>query len=202
MEPSDILLLQERRRCSSIVKSNQVEKELRKSSQCPRARLSRNHISEISISEGEVIKGKSLIKQAATSQFQHLFQEDGSSDEDLAVDFLSNIPSLVTTDLNDGLLKPFIEKEIVEVIWSMEPDKAPRPDGFTIHFYRACWNVIKLDLLNMVKAFQKKAKVGGCTNSTFLALIPKEVNPETFDRFWPISLCNASYKILTKLLAN
>ena len=54
----------------------------------------------------------------------------------------------------------------------------------------------------MVTAFQKKAKVGGCTNSTFLALIPKEVNPSSFDRFRLISLCNASYKILAKLMAN
>ena len=44
--------------------------------------------------------------------------------------------------------------------------------------------------------------MGGSTNSTFLALIPKEVNPSTFERFRPISLCNSSYKILAKLLAN
>ena len=44
--------------------------------------------------------------------------------------------------------------------------------------------------------------MGGCTNSTFLALIPKEVNPSSFDRFRIISMCNASYKILAKLLAN
>ena len=54
----------------------------------------------------------------------------------------------------------------------------------------------------MIKAFQVKAKVGGCTNSTFLALIPKEANPSSFDRFRPISLCNSSYKILSKLLDN
>ena len=42
----------------------------------------------------------------------------------------------------------------------------------------------------------------GITNSTFLVLIPREVNPTTFDRFRPISLCNASYKILSKLLVN
>ena len=54
----------------------------------------------------------------------------------------------------------------------------------------------------MVKSFQKKAKVGGCTNLTFFALILKEVNLETFDRFQPISLCNASCKTISKLLAN
>ena len=44
--------------------------------------------------------------------------------------------------------------------------------------------------------------MGGCTNSTFLVLILKEVNRSYFDRFRPIPLCNASYKIIAKLLAN
>jgi mannosylglycoprotein endo-beta-mannosidase len=42
----------------------------------------------------------------------------------------------------------------------------------------------------------------GRTNSTFPTLIPKETNHVSFDRFKPISLCNASYKIISKLLAN
>ena len=117
-------------------------------------------------------------------------------------DFLSNIPSLVSVEVNAGLVKPFTEKEIMDVIWAMEPDKAPGPDGFSIHFYRVCWNIIKHDLFCMISSFLKKSKFGGCTNSTFLALIPKEVNPSSFDRFRPILLCNASYKILAKLLAN
>ena len=82
----------------------------------------------------------------------------------------------------------------------MKPDNAPDPNGFSIHFYRIYWTVIRKDLLRMVKYFQAKAKVGEYTNSTFLALIPKEANPSSFDRFRPISLCNASYKIISKLL--
>jgi len=84
----------------------------------------------------------------------------------------------------------------------MNPNKAPGPDGFTIHFYRICWDIIKTDLIRMIKGFLQKAKLGGSTNLTFLALIPKESNPASFDRFRPISLCNASYKIIAKLLAN
>ena len=113
-----------------------------------------------------------------------------------------NVPSLVNDEDNYDLMNPFTKQEIVDVIWAMEFDKAPGLDGFSIHFYKACWPIIKLDLILMVISFQIKVKVGGCTNSTFLALIPKEVNPSSFDRFRPISLCNASYKILAKLLAN
>jgi hypothetical protein len=44
--------------------------------------------------------------------------------------------------------------------------------------------------------------MGGATNSSFLALIPKEHGASTLDRFRPISLCNTSYKIMAKIIAN
>ena len=53
----------------------------------------------------------------------------------------------------------------------------------------------------MIWWVQRKGKLGGFTNSTFLALIPKENRPSSFSRFHPISLCNSSYKILTKIIA-
>jgi hypothetical protein len=43
--------------------------------------------------------------------------------------------------------------------------------------------------------------LGGATNSTFLALIPKDSNPSKFSRFFP-SVCKSSYKILTKFSQN
>ena len=128
-----------------------------------------------------MVKGFSQIKQLAKAHFQNLCREDDSSNSDYTSDFLSNIPSLVSKEENDELMQPFSEQEIIDVIWSMEPDKAPCLDGFSFHFYRICWTIIRKDLLRMIKAFQLKSKVGGCTNSTFLALIPKEVNPSTFD---------------------
>lgn len=117
-------------------------------------------------------------------------------------DFLAHIPSLISPEDKSDLCKPVSEEEIIKVIWSMDSDKAPGPDGFTIHFYKVCWDIIKHDLQKMIRGFMTKAKVGGSTNSTYLALIPKDSNPETFARFRPISLCNASYMILKKLLAN
>jgi hypothetical protein len=48
---------------------------------------------------------------------------------------------------------------------------------------------------------QKLGRLGGSTNSSFLALVPKESIPSSFNRFHPISLYNASYRIMTEIVA-
>ena len=53
----------------------------------------------------------------------------------------------------------------------------------------------------MIWYSQNTNKLGGSTNSSFLALIPKEKGANSFNRFKPISLCNTSYKIITKIIA-
>eukprot|EP00253_Pinus_taeda_P031381 PITA_31381 len=167
-----------------------------------RARLSRNYIAEIKTATGQTYKGFQQVKETAEIHFQNLYNPDAQGEEVDDAEFLTHIPSLISPEDNSDLCKPVSKEEIIKLIWSMDSDKAPGSDGFTIHFYKVCWDIIKYDLQKMVRGFMNKDKVGGSTNSTYLALIPKDSNPKTFARFRPISLCNASYKILAKLLAN
>jgi len=115
---------------------------------------------------------------------------------------LTNIPELVSEAENNKLNQDITEEEIVKAIWSLDPDKSPGPGGFPNIFYRSYWGTIKWDLKKMINYTLHKQKVRGETNSTFLALIPKESNPSNFSRFHPISLCNSSYKRFTKIIVN
>ena len=56
--------------------------------------------------------------------------------------------------------------------------------------------------MRLVRKSQNCTKLGGATNSAFLALRPKEKRASSFARFRPISLCNIGYKIITKVMAN
>jgi len=108
----------------------------------------------------------------------------------------------ISKQIKDSLTKEIDEEEVSRSVWALQPDKAPGPDGFPICFYQTFWGIIKKYLIKMLKWTQRKCKVGGYTNATHLALIPKENRPSSFARFRPISLCNSSYKILSKVIAS
>lgn len=164
------------------------------------ARKLRNNVCSILDKEGNQQNTQEAIRNAATEFYRDLLTETkGEEDYD---DLLQHLPKGLTRDMNDSLNKEIEEEEIRSAIWTLNPDKAPGPDGFPICFYRAFWGLIKKDLIKMIRWIQQKGKIGGYTNATFLALIPKENRLSSFSRFRPISLCNASYKILSKILAS
>jgi len=149
--------------------------------------------------EGNRYSAQEAIKEAATKHFGKLLTEDKDAEDYSSM--LQYLPKGVTQEMNNNLRKEVEEEEIKTAIWSLHPDKAPGPDGFPICFFREYWSMIKKDLIKMIRWVMKKGKMGGFTNSTYLALIPKENRPSSFSRFQPISLCNSTYKIISKILA-
>eukprot|EP00253_Pinus_taeda_P009681 PITA_09681 len=158
-----------------------------------------NQIDKILV-EGKELTEQEEIKEAAHNHFKSLLTANVQPMD--SVDFLLSVDCKISGQQNNDLEKQVSEEEVREATWSMQPDKAPGPYGFTISFYRAHWDIIKKDLIRMVKNVFKKIKMGENTKSSHLALIRKESNPLSFDRYRPISLCNVSYKIVTKILAN
>lgn len=162
-------------------------------------RRPRNQIEKIQV-EGQEIRGIEEIKKEAHNHYKNLLS--ASHQQVDSEEFLQQIKKKISEQQNRDLDKEVTEEEIREAVWSLHPEKALGLDGFTIAFYRNHWETIKKDLVRMIKNVFKKYKVGGNTKASFLVLIPKESNPISLDRYRPISLCNSSYKIITKILAN
>ena len=100
------------------------------------------------------------------------------------------------------LSQPISEEEVYKDVWTLHLDKALVPDGFSINFYRKRWPTIKKYLIKMLNWTRDKEKIRGATNSSFLSLIPKDKNPTSIKCFRPISLCNSSNNILTKIISS
>ena len=84
----------------------------------------------------------------------------------------------------------------------MANGKAPGPDGFTVDFFKACWDIVKEDIWEVVEDSRLSSSILKSLNSMFIALIPKEKDACTPSKFRPIALCNVVYKIISKFMAN
>lgn len=84
----------------------------------------------------------------------------------------------------------------------MGANKALGPDGFTIGFYKAHWDIIGPSVANAVLDFLNGGHMPEGVNQTTIVLIPKTKHPQDLKNFRPISLCNVIYKICSKVLAN
>ena len=71
---------------------------------------------------------KDLLAPAPNDQPSHVLTEE----------MLSTIPSLITSQDNAFLIRPFTLVEIKDVVFSMSSDKALGPDGFTAGFFQKC----------------------------------------------------------------
>lgn len=79
--------------------------------------------------------------------------------------------------------------------------KAPGPGAFPSILYHNAWHLIKPPIQHMVLEFFQKAHSLRHINHTNIVLIPQKVNVFNPKDFCLISLCNVSYKIISKILA-
>ncbi|KAH0697937.1 hypothetical protein KY289_015419 [Solanum tuberosum] len=70
---------------------------------------------------------------------------------------LQHLPTLVTLKKNQKLQEMPTLEELKQVVFAMNPNSAPGPDGIGGKFYQACWTIIKEDLLAvLVEKVSKK----------------------------------------------
>lgn len=101
------------------------------------------------------------------------------------------IPSLVSI--------PTAE-EITKMIFRLNTNKAPGPDGLTSGFFKASWSLLGDEVAQSIIHFFHTSFLPSSTNSTILALIPKRPGASAISDFRPIALLNTIYKVISRLL--
>lgn len=150
-------------------------------------------------SDGEWAQDEERIKSIVLEYFTDIFTENG--DGSVLGDTLSRFPTL-DEEVWERVNAEFTEEDIKRALFDMTPLKASGPDGFHASFFQKQWGTVGGSIVRMVKEFMHTGVLPTGLNDTHIALIPKVKNPERANQFRPISLCNVSYKIITKAMAN
>jgi hypothetical protein len=100
------------------------------------------------------------IKKEVFNHYKNLYIEEGEDNVTKREEILAHVPRLVTFEDNNALNNHITRKEIIQAICELDPEKAPGLDEYTIHFYQACWPIIKKDLCRMIYKSQFKSNIG------------------------------------------
>ena len=90
--------------------------------------------------------------------------------------------------------------EIKNVVFNLNGNNSPGPDGFGGVFYHSCWEIIGINVCNVVKQFFKQNWVLPGMNNNMVSLIPKIQGPESIKGYKPIAVVNFKFKIISKIL--
>nr|XP_025664883.1 uncharacterized protein LOC112763420 [Arachis hypogaea] len=158
----------------------------------------KNKMASLQNDTGDWITDKATLEYMATSFFSNLYKDN----ENHILFILENMfPDMSSSDFN-SIGRNVSDEEIKDAMFSIGSWKAPDRDGLQAIFYQSQWNKIGSDVCNLTKnIFQNPDKVKE-VNETLITLIPKIEPVEHLKQLRPISLCNVSYKVITKILAN
>uniref|UniRef100_A0A7N2MI38 Reverse transcriptase n=1 Tax=Quercus lobata TaxID=97700 RepID=A0A7N2MI38_QUELO len=92
------------------------------------------------------------------------------------------------------------DEEIASGLWSLKAFKALGPDGLHPGFFQRFSLLVGASVKDEVKQIFATSKMPEYLNQTLITLVPKCNNPESFNNYRPISLCNTVYKLVPKIL--
>nr|GFB29638.1 RNA-directed DNA polymerase, eukaryota [Tanacetum cinerariifolium] len=148
--------------------------------------------------DGECVDDPNRVKVEFCTHFAKHFQDTGTSHCRLNFNFPNRLNTVQAVELE----APLSRDEIRKAVWGCGENKSPGPDGFTFEFFRKFWDVVGPDLCIAVEWFFEHCSFSKGCNSSFIALIPKNLDPKIVSDYRPISLIGSLYKVVTKILVN
>lgn len=124
------------------------------------------------------------------SYFRNIFTSTMDNLEQLKKIISDAITPRVTTEQNEALISIPAPDEIKDALFSIHPDKAPGPDGFSACFFQKNWDVVGRDIIKEVQDFFTSGCMPRTINETHVRLIPKGMGEKTTADYRPIALCN------------
>jgi hypothetical protein len=82
-----------------------------------------------------------------------------------------------------------------------KPNKGPGNDGIRHDYFPPAWDVIKHDMITIINQMYKDGQLTNKQKHGIMVCIPKIPRPLRMEDYRPLTLLNADYKLLTRILA-
>jgi hypothetical protein len=99
---------------------------------CANQRRKANTIKKIRDESGCIWETQTEIGGAFETYFKVLFSSGGMVEFE---DYLGSVEGRISEEMNESLVRPFVEEEVRLALFQMAPMKAPGPDGFNAGFF-------------------------------------------------------------------
>ena len=163
-----------------------------------RGKRKRMFINKLMDDSGAWIHGEENIAKEACDYYKGIFS---ANNDKIQEEILQCINHRTTQQQNDELDKILTEDEVKRIIMSMNPNSSPGPDGFGGKFYQECFEIIKDDLISVIKSFYTANIMPRYMSHACLVLLPKVEHPNRLKDYRPISLSNFINKIISKIMS-
>ncbi|KAJ3588687.1 hypothetical protein NHX12_009541 [Muraenolepis orangiensis] len=107
----------------------------------------------------------------------------------------------VSEEANSQLEGPLTIQELQTALQGMQGRRAPGIDGLSVKFYKAYWDVLSHDLLDVFNESLASGSMPVSCRRAVITLLPKKGNLQDIKNWRPVSLLCVDYKILSKALA-
>ena len=108
----------------------------------------------------------------------------------------------ISPEMNDDLTAPISAQELWLAICKGKANKALRPDGICLEFYKSAWNAVKHDILNIINSMYQDGLIERKQLQGPTVCLPKKSPLRRIEDYRPLTLLNSDYKTITRIIAN
>ncbi|KAJ0582905.1 putative RNA-directed DNA polymerase [Helianthus annuus] len=148
--------------------------------------------------DGVWVSKPALVKKEVLRFFKRKFIEDCVVRPRLVCSNIKKVSDEDSVMLNSR----FTKEEIKAAVFECGDDRAPGPDGINFRFVKRFWDLLENDFFDIMAEFFERGVINIGCGSSFIALVPKVVDPIGLKDFRPISLVGIINKVISKILAN
>ncbi|KAK3922815.1 Transposon TX1 uncharacterized 149 kDa protein [Frankliniella fusca] len=150
--------------------------------------------------DGGVHTTQQAISTAIVTEFSSKFSAPVTP-LDLDCPILEDIQDCLSPQDRQALAADVTAEELLHALKKSPRNKSPGSDGLPAEFYTVTWDVIGTTVLQVVNTVLQRGRLCRSMLVGIMVLLPKVAKPATIKHYRPLTMLNADYKLIARVIA-